>query len=375
MKSQARRTFVVLIVLSIVLVGVIVAPFAEALFFAAVLAGSLYGLQVRLSKRVRNRRSLSAGILCLGVVVALVAPIGGIAAFAVNESVKGARFVAATVQSDGMAGLLDQLPAPVRKGADELLRRFPVDQQDVNVSLQQQARAQGGRAASAVTGLLAASGSFLFQAIMMTIALFFLLVDGPHMVAWLEQVSPLEEGQTTELLVEFRKVTGSVLVSSLATSGVQALAALVGFLISGVPHALFFTTITFFVSFIPAVGAGGMCLGAALLLLAMGKTWMALFLAIWGVVVVGMVDNVIKPLLVKRGMHMHGAIVFFALLGGLTVFGTVGLLAGPLIVSFFLALVRIYQRDYGRNPSLIDATGRAVSSAGTGTVSSPKLVT
>jgi predicted PurR-regulated permease PerM len=145
---------------------------------------------------------------------------------------------------------------------------------------------------------------------------------------------------------------------------VQSLAALIGYLIARVPHPLFFATVTFFVSFVPAVGAGGTVLVASVLLLAMGHTWMALFLAIWGVVVVGMVDNIIKPLLVKRGLHMHGAIVFFALLGGLTVFGTVGLIAGPLIVSFFLALVRIYQRDFGKHPDLSDATGRPASATG-----------
>ena len=371
MKNQARRVFVVLIVISIALLGVVVRPFAEALFFASVLAATLFPLQERLSRLLRRRRSLAAGVLCLSVLVALVAPIGGIAAFAVTESINGARFIAKTVQSEGMTGLLDQLPDPVHKAADELLRRFPLEEQDLDSALQQQASAQGGKAARAVTGALAATGSFVFQAIMMTIALFFLLVDGASLVRWLEQVSPLEDGQTTELLVEFRKVTGSVLISSLATSGVQALAALAGFLISGVPHPLFFATITFFVSFIPAIGAGGMCLGAAVLLLAMGKTWMALFLAIWGIAVVGTVDNVIKPLLVKRGMHMHGAIVFFALLGGLAVFGTVGLLAGPLIVSFFLALVRIYQRDYGRHAELTDAAGHTIAKASTG----QKLVT
>jgi predicted PurR-regulated permease PerM len=370
MRDSARRTFIVLIVLSLVLLWLITKPFVEALFFAAVLAGSLYPLHRWLRRLLKNRPQLSASILCGAVVLALVAPIGGLAAFAVKESIEGARFIAKTVQSEGMTGLLNELPGPVRKGADELLRRFPLEEKDLDAAVQQQASQQGGKAARAVTGALAATGSFMFQAALMTIALFFLFVDGARLVEWLEGVSPLEHGQTTELLIEFRKVTGAVLVSSIATAGVQSLAAMLGFLITGVPHPLFFTTVTFFVSFIPAVGAGGMCLGAALLLLAMGKTWMALFLAIWGVIVVGTVDNVIKPLLAKRGMHMHGAIVFFALIGGLTAFGTVGLLAGPLIVSFFLALVRIYQRDYGRNPQLTDATGRTIAHAGHG----PKLI-
>ena len=197
---------------------------------------------------------------------------------------------------------------------------------------------------------------------MMLIALFFLLVDGGSLVNWVERVSPLARGQTTELLVEFRRVSGAVLISSLATAGVQAVAALVGFLITSVPHPIFFTTVTFFVAFIPAIGAGGMCLLAAILLLAMGHTWMALFLALWGILVVGTVDNVIKPLLVKRGLHMHGALVFFALLGGLAMFGTAGLIAGPLIVAFFLALIRIYQRDFRAEPvpELVDEKGHAV---------------
>ncbi|MET0343346.1 MAG: AI-2E family transporter [Polyangiales bacterium] len=364
---NAQRVFIALIVLSIVLVGFVVRPFAEALFFAAVLAGTLYPLQRRLARLLRNRPSLSSGLLCTAVVLALVLPVGGIAAFVVKETVEGVRFVAETVQSDGMMGLIEQLPEGARELAKKALERFPIEEQEISAALQQFS-SQGGNAARAVTGALAATGSLVFQTIMMMIALFFLFVDGGSLVSWIERVSPLERGQTTEILVEFRRVSAAVLISSLATAGVQALAALGGFLIAKVPHPIFFTTVTFFFAFIPAVGAGGMCLLAALLLLATGSPWMALFLAIWGVVVVGFVDNIIKPLLAKRGMDMHGAIVFFALLGGLTMFGTAGLIAGPLIVSFFLALVRIYQRDYGSDPGLTDAAGKPVSAAGQGKI-------
>ena len=362
--DNARRTFIALILLALVLVGFVVRPFAQALFFAAVLAGTLYPVHRRLTRYLRNRPNTSATLLCIAVVIALVAPVGGIAAFAVNEAIDGARFIVQTVRSEGMTGLVDELPGPMRRGAEALLERFPIQEHEIDAALQEHASSQGGNAARAVTGALAATGSFVLQAAMMLIALFFLLVDGARLVTWVEHVSPLQNGQTTELLIEFRKVSGSVLISSLATAGVQSVAALAGYLVAGVPHPIFFATVTFFVAFVPAVGAGGMCLLASIILLAMGKTWMALFLAIWGVLVVGMVDNIIKPLLVKRGLHMHGALVFFALLGGLAMFGTAGLIAGPLIVSFFLALVRIYHRDYGGDPSLTDATGQSVASAG-----------
>jgi predicted PurR-regulated permease PerM len=341
--------FVVLIVLALLLVGLVIRPFAEAFIFAAVLAGTLWPLQKRLSRKLGERPNTSAVIVCLGVILALLLPVGGISAFVVKETVAGARFVTETVRSSGVSGLIDELPDPVQRMADELLERFPIEEEQIDATLKKQAGAQGGKAAGVVTTALAATGSLLVQTIMMLIALFFFLVDGKALVSWIEHVSPLEPGQTLEILREFRKVSAAVLVSSLATAGVQAIAALVGYLIAGVPHPFFFATVTFFLALIPAIGAGGACLAAALLLLAQGHVGMAIFLAVWGVVVVGLVDNLIKPLLVKRGLHMHGAIVFFALLGGLATFGTVGLLLGPLIVTLFLALVRIHQRDYGEN--------------------------
>ena len=138
----------------------------------------------------------------------------------------------------------------------------------------------------------------------------------------------------------------TVIVSTVATAGVQALAALIGYLIARVPHPLFFAGVTFFVAFIPAIGAAVVCLAAAGLLVLMGHPYMALFLAIWAMAVVGLVDNIVKPYLIKAGMQMRGGVVFFALLGGIGAFGPLGLLIGPLVVALLLALIRIYDRDF-----------------------------
>jgi predicted PurR-regulated permease PerM len=152
--------------------------------------------------------------------------------------------------------------------------------------------------------------------------------------------------ETRELLAAFKRVSLMVIVSTVITAAVQAVAALAGYLIAGVPHPIFFTLVTFFVAFVPAIGATSVCLAAALLLFVTGHPYMAIFLAVWGLAVVGLVDNVVKPLLIKRGMELHGAVVFFSLIGGLAAFGPIGLLLGPLSVAFFLALVRMYHRDF-----------------------------
>jgi predicted PurR-regulated permease PerM len=92
-------------------------------------------------------------------------------------------------------------------------------------------------------------------------------------------------------------------------------------------------------AFIPAVGAGAVCLGVALLVFLPGHPYAAFFLAVWGLTVVRLVDNPVKPLLSKAGMQMNGAVVFFSLIGGLAAFGGVGLPLRPLILTLLLALL------------------------------------
>jgi predicted PurR-regulated permease PerM len=347
-QQGARRVFLGLILLSIALVLLVISPFFEAFFLAAVLAGAFGGLQTWLTRRLRGKGGLAAGLLCLGTILALLVPLAALATFIVSQIIEGVNFISTLVQQRGLEGLLAYVPGPFKDSAARMLESLQTGSAGLWRTVQEQLASRGATAAQTVGGVVAATGSLVFQAVMMLIAFYFLLVDGPRLVTWLESVSPLKRGQTTELLTEFRRVTRSVLVSTLATAGVQALAALVGYFITGVPVPIFFAAVTFFFALIPAIGAASVCVAAALLLLATGHPVSAIILAAWGILVVGLSDNVIKPLLVKRGLHLHGAIIFFALLGGLSIFGPIGLLLGPLSVAFFLAVLRIYERDYGR---------------------------
>jgi predicted PurR-regulated permease PerM len=360
-RDGGRRVFIGLILFALGLTFWIVRPFGEALIFATVMAAALSPLHERLASKLGDRRNASAGILCAAVVLVLLLPLGGLGAFIVNETVKGVTFVTETLRGQGMSGLLDRLPDTLEEPVEKLLGMLSVDRGQIDDELKRRAGQHGSDVAAFVSNAVAATGEAAFQAAMTLIALFFLLVDGKELVNWVETSSPLGNGQVRELLNEFRKVSTSVLVSSVLTSAVQALAALLGYWVAGVPHPLFFCLITFFLAFVPAIGAGGVCLVAALLKLATGHGWAALFLAIWALLAVGLVDNLIKPLLVKRGMHMHGAVVFFALIGGMAVFGPVGLLLGPLIITLLLSLVRIYRRDYREPGSDEAASGDAAS--------------
>jgi predicted PurR-regulated permease PerM len=345
--KTAHRFFLALLAVASVLLAAIVRPIASALFIGAVLAGVLWPLHQRLAKKLRGRRAPSAGIFVAAVVILIVGPLVALSTVIVREASDGLRFVSKTVKSEGVAGLVERLPGSMQKLANRALRTVPGEPgADLSQTVQKQVSAQGGKAAAAVGAAVAATGSLVFQAAMMLIAFYFLLIDGDALVKWLDDVSPLRPGQTHELLIEFKKVSYAVIMSTVITAAVQALVAMIGYFIARVPQPLFFTGVTFLVAFIPAVGAASVCLAAAGLLLVTGHPYMALFLAIWGVAVVGLVDNVVKPMLARSGMEMRGAVVFFALIGGLGAFGTVGLLIGPLGVALFLALLRIHERDF-----------------------------
>ncbi len=343
----ARAVLVVLAILAIALLVTIGWPFATPLFVAAVLAGALASWMERLSALFGGRRAPAAALLTLGVLVAVVGPLSALGAVLVPQMVSGFQWIRTALLSEGLAGLVRRVPEWARPAAEAVQRAIPgaLDR------LQELATAEGGRAAAVLGNVLSATGSFVLRSILMLIALYFLLVDGPGLVRWLNESIPLKRGQVSEFLRDFRRVTVTVLVSTLLTAAVQSAFAFVGYLIAGVPNAIFFTLATFILALVPVVGATVVVLAIALVEIATGHTGGGVFLALYAVGVVGMVDNVVKPIFIRGGVPIHGAVIFFALLGGLAAFGPVGFLVGPLAVSFVVAVIRMYRRDYATGPA------------------------
>jgi predicted PurR-regulated permease PerM len=237
-------------------------------------------------------------------------------------------------------GLVARLPEAIQPLAATLVERIPNGAEEVKALLQSVAVGSGTFAT--VGGVLQATGTALSQFLLFFVALYFLIADGPKLVEWLKMMLPLPDGKAAVLFKYFRTVTTSVVVSTLATSGVQATLALVGYLVAGVPSAVFFAVLTFFTSFVPAVGTMLVWLPLAALKLGNGHVASGVFLVAWGVLVVGMADNFVKPVLIRRGVSFPVGLVFFALIGGLAAFGPMGLVAGPLTLALLVATVRAW---------------------------------
>ncbi|HTP53203.1 MAG TPA: AI-2E family transporter [Anaeromyxobacteraceae bacterium] len=341
-RLDSRYFLALLTALSLWLAWMVARPFASVLFMAAVVAVALGPLQGRLETRLGLGRAFSAALVTLLALLAVMGPLAAIGAVVVRQAIEGARWLVQALGGQGLAALAGNLPEWLRGPAQDALDRLPHGAKELEALV---TRELGGGAVSTVGGVLQATGEVLSDLLLFFVALFFLLSDGGRLVEWLKETVPLPAGKAAVLLGYLRRVTVSVLVSTLATSGVQAALAFVGYLVAGVPYAVFFGVATFFASLIPVVGTALVWVPLALLRLSNGHLAAAAFLAVWGAAVVGTVDNVVKPLLMRRGVDFPVGVVFFALLGGLAAFGPVGLVAGPLVVALLVAVVETWSEQ------------------------------
>lgn len=344
----ARNFLVVLLLISLILIFLIIRPFASALFMGAVLAVTFHPWYTRLTNRLRGRRTLAASLITVCLVIALVLPIVTLTVIAIRESADAMDNLHQILAAEGVDGLIRRIPPPIQGWVDHVWKQLPRSERNADFIFNLERRAAGS-----IPRIVNAAGQMFVQTALMIVALFFLLLDGGRLVGWLNLVSPLHQRQMHELFAEFRRVSAIVLLGSVVTAGAQASAALVGYLLAHAPNPYFLALVTFFIGLIPILGAGGFSFAVAVYLYLIGHLYAAIFLAVWSTFVVGMVDNVLKPIVIKGGMEMHGAIVFFALIGGFAAFGLVGFVVGPMSVSLLLAVLRIYQRDFSTGEATV----------------------
>ncbi|MFL5379438.1 MAG: AI-2E family transporter, partial [Myxococcales bacterium] len=320
-------------------------PFRAPLFLAVVLAAVFQRPFLRTSALLRGRRKLASALLTLAVFFAIVLPFASIAAFAVRESLVGLDYLRSELGVTNVTDLKSgQLPPRAEAAINRTLGVVHLNRAQVQEGITRVSE----EIRTAAPELLASSGRAAFHTVVMLIALYFLLLEGRVLIEWLGTVSPLQARQTHELLTEFRKVSNASVVGSVVSALGQGILTAIGFAITGVPHALFFGLLTAIASFVPVVGTAIVWVPAVLLLGATGHMTAAIVLAAWCLVFVIGGEHVGKPLLLRGQVEMHTGLVFLSLLGGLEVFGLLGIIIGPLIVSFFLALMRMYRRDFQR---------------------------
>ncbi len=174
------------------------------------------------------------------------------------------------------------------------------------------------------------------------VALFFFLRDGDKFIKKLSAVSPLDSAHDDKILDKLKRTINSIVKGSLVIAGIQGILTWIGFVIFGVPSPALWGALTVFASLIPGVGTAIVVAPAIIYLFYTGTLFNAIGLLIWGIVIVGLVDNVIRPFLVGKEVNIHPFMVLMSIFGGLLMFGAIGFLLGPLLLSFFSVLVELY---------------------------------
>ena len=198
--------------------------------------------------------------------------------------------------------------------------------------------------------LTSATGTFLVQLILgggvLVIAIYFFLQDGASMIQTLMRLSPLDDRYEERLLLEFERTSRAVVLASIASSVVQGLLASVAFYFLGFQSVIFLFLITSLMALVPFLGAASIWVPCAVYLGAVEQRWgAAIFLMIYGATLVSSIDNVIKMYVLHGRSTMHPLFALLSVLGGVQVFGPIGILVGPMVVVFMQTLLEILNHE------------------------------
>jgi predicted PurR-regulated permease PerM len=346
-----RRTFAIgtLLILGYLLIDLL-RPLAGPLGWAGVLAFLLTPVQERLARRLKGRTSLSAGILTGLTPFCVMAPLAFIGVMFARQVTQLIAYFRGH-QLLSYPTVLERLESyPVVGGAVHWMREnstVTADQvqgwlSDGIQSLLKSAASMSGTFALGVVGSLV--GFF-----MMLFLLFFLLRDGRMMLEHLARLVPMEPERRKELLSYLANVTLAVVFGSVATALVQGTLAGVGFALVGLPSPVVFAVLATIAAFLPA-GSAIVLVPAVLYLMIAGRWGAAIFLAAWSAGV-GVADNFLRPLFTAQRAEVSTLAVFVGAIGGASAFGILGLVIGPVLLGFAVALVQFAEESItGRRP-------------------------
>lgn len=330
------RSFVVLLVFVTAAFFWVLAPYYPSLFWGGILAIVFMPLYRRLLGLTKGRKNVSALITLLAIIVIVILPLAAISASLIKEGatvyqrINNGEFSIGTYFEQ----IMNALPASVH----EVLTRFGVG--DI-LSLREkltQAAVQGSRF---LAGQAVNVGQNTFQFLVglgiMLYVLFFLLRDGAQLARRAREVIPLSNEHQQLLFKKFATVVRATVKGNIAVAATQgALGGLIFWLL-GIQGALLWGVIMAFLSLLPAVGAALIWLPVAIYFLVSGAVFEGVVLILFGVLVIGLVDNVLRPVLVGKDTKIPDYVVLISTLGGLSVFGLNGFVIGPLFAALFIA--------------------------------------
>src|SRR3989344_2372909 len=341
MQSERLRPYFLILFLlgALVLTGFIFAPFLNPLALAAVFAVVLQGLYKNVSKYFRWPGVAASATILISTIVILI-PLSLVSILIGQE----ARDLYLSLEKlDG-----ESAAARLFDRADGILNNLAPGLQDVSVDIDASAKTALNWIVGRAGSVFGSISSFLLSLFIFFVALYYLLREGPRVRGALIELSPLSDNEDEAIFDRLERAVNSVIKGNLMIALIQGALAMLGFTIFGVPHAILWGAVTAVAALIPGVGTALVFAPVIAFLFFTGDIFSAIALLIWGALAVGLIDNLLGPRLIGRGMQLHPLLVLLSVLGGLIFFGASGIFLGPLSLSLFFSLLSLYRQSSKR---------------------------
>lgn len=334
-KNIQLSFFIAFTVILVVLLFFILKPYLGVIFISGVFAISFYPLYEKLADKFKGRESLAAFATTFLVLIFVIIPIIVMFAFLLKEA---ADLYNSIALSNSPSSLVSQFDVLVNKFSP----LFPSGVVDPQINL-------GLYAGNALNWIVDHFGSIfatvfggLFNFILMLLSLYYFFIFGVRIKKGLIAWSPLPNELDGEFIQTLKSSTDAVLRGRILVSVVQGAFIGIGFYIFGVGSPVLWGFVGGIASLVPILGTSVVTLPAVAFLFLSGKIGAGIGLLVWGALAVGLVDNFISVIFLKDKIKVHPLVVLFSMLGGVEFFGAIGFLVGPVVVSAFIALMKIY---------------------------------
>lgn len=330
------RSFILLLVLVTVAFLVILLPFYGALFWGAVLAVIFTPVNQRLVTLLNGRRNLAAFITLLLIILIVLIPVGLVTASIIKEGLEIYQRLESGEFNLGrrFGHVMEALPAWIHSS----LHRLGIgDVTDLREKLSSGALGASKFLATRAVSVGQNTFGFMLGMTIMLYLVFFLLRDGLQLAARSRQVIPLSQSHQRHLTDKFTTVVRATVKGNIAVAAIQGLLGGIIFWILDIQGALLWGAVMGVLSFLPAVGASLVWAPVAIYFLATGALWQGIVLTAFGVLIIGLADNVLRPVLVGKDTKLPDYVILISTIGGIAVFGLNGFVIGPLLAALFVA--------------------------------------
>ncbi len=322
----------------------ILSPFLTSLLWAILLAVVFYPVYLRLQPLFKKHQILPALTMTLFVVLLIVLPAAFLTIALAHEVIDFYHHLEEMIKTGRLQSYviqMSQLPL-LREGLAKLKQHVDLSHADPVNFLLKNLQQISAFLFNQTSSLLKSISTFVVGFFFTLLSLYYLFKDGDRLLKSVKEILPLR-GKESELIIQrFKEMVSATIYGGILIAILQGVLGGLSFWVLGLASPVFWGTAMTFLSFIPMVGTALIWGPAAILLFIQGAFWKGIILLALGVLLIGMVDNFLRPLFVSSRTNIHPLLLFFSVLGGIQAFGMIGLVAGPLIMTLSLTLIEIY---------------------------------